>query len=424
MPPTRHVLILGAGVSGLAAARELHDAGIQVTVIEACDRIGGRVCQEDVGGSLVDLGGMWVSGTRGHPAVPILREVGARLVPSPEVRLRSLIDDVVEGRRLRVGEKVRAFRDYLRFIRFYEDQPQADAGSFQDVVDSFLAAFRLSGARMRHALTVITQEIELGYGVRLADLSAGHDAWETSSALPGGEHLPRGTYRPLLSSLREGLDIRMGDAATAVIQDDQRVVVQTVGAEHVGTHAIVTVPLGVLKAGSISFTPELSEVRRNAISELRMGTLEKIVMTFESEWWQQRTFGSIGLASDDPLDIDYILDYSRMANRPMLIGFCVGSALPVEQRPGRMRKALEAAFGRQMPEPVAVRMTDWMQDPYSYGAYLAIPPGVPSTRIADLAAPEAPRLRFAGEHTHQTQSGYVHGAMLSGIREARSILSE
>ena len=315
------------------------------------------------------------------------------------------------------------FRSYLRFNRYLVNREARHSDSVADVIGHFLDSTGLAGPGLRYARMIISQSVELGYGESVAGISASPEAWETGSALPGGEHLPRGTYQPVLSALSQGLDIRTGEAATLVKHSETGVVVRTESKEYRGTHAVITVPLGVLKSGRIVFEPALPPEKQAAIDDLRMGTLEKVVMTFNDLWWSRRIGGSIMIASDDPHSISYIVDYSPLAPHPTLIGLCVGSAVPMKERPARMRRALEEALEESMPEPAAIRLTDWQHDPNSLGSYVVVPPGVPAGRIADLAAPVGEVLRFAGEHTSSRYSGYVHGAMLSGVREARSIIA-
>ena len=94
----------------------------------------------------------------------------------------------------------------------------------------------------------------------------------------------------------------------------------------------------------------------------------------------------------------------------------------VQQRVERMKIALANVFGVPVPEPIDVAMSDWENDPFSLGSYLAVPPGVSAKRIAALASPVGERLGFAGEAMSLHFSGYIHGAMLTGIREAERLL--
>ncbi len=402
------VLIVGAGVAGLTLASVLAAAGVRAVVLEARDRIGGRVWPGRVGSAKVDLGGMWVSGVRGNPVAEVLEQAGVTLRYAPYEGLRTPVLDGEDRIRLcgKLGMALRAGA----FPGFIERGSFADHGA---ALDAFLEG-RSERARRRAQLAV-ESGLELSYGARPAAIST--RAGEVSLAFPGGEWLPPATYQPLLDLLAEGVDVRTGTAVSSITHDAQGVVMQTSTGTFQGSHAVVTVPLGVLRAGSIRFDPPLSASRQAAMDALRMGTLEKTVLTFDRATWPR--VGKDNLVCDGP--VPFLVDLTETTGTPTWMGLTAGYRLPRDERIAATLDALRRAFGA-VPDPVATFATDWEHDPYARGAYLVLPPGVPPDTLDALARPESGRLGFAGEATSRYASGYVHGAFLSGIREAERLL--
>ena len=157
-----------------------------------------------------------------------------------------------------------------------------------------------------------------------------------------------------------------------------------------------------------------------------MGNLEKVVLVFDEAWWNPDGPASVISANEDGA-WPWFADTSQTAKAPVLTAFTGGSFsrsrsdLTDEEVVADALSMAEAAYGREVPLPVATAVTRWATDPYAMGSYLILPPGASPEDVDALAAPVGDRLLFAGEATNWDYAATVHGALLSGLREARRL---
>ena len=214
----------------------------------------------------------------------------------------------------------------------------------------------------------------------------------------GGNLVPAGGFRALLDRLSTGLDVRLGTVVTAVEHGAAGVVVDSDGGTFEGDQVVVTVPLGVLKTGALSFDPPLGADHLEAVERLAMGTLEKIALRFPERFWAE-SIRQITHVSDDRAFPDWV-DFSRHVGSPTLVAFHNPSVtpglaeLPAEQRVGLALDVLRKMFG-PVPDPDEALVTDWTRDPWALGSYSYVPIGRQSTTCV-ASSPE--RLRTTAGH--------------------------
>lgn len=376
------VLVVGAGVAGLAAARALADRGVDVVVLEARDRVGGRVWTERLDGEPIDLGASWIYGTRGNPVFKKAQEWRLPLEETDWDRLWFPGADSDEA--LEAIEEVETL---------YE---RRGSGSVADVIPRAWRNDPLLDWALR-------TEIAGEFGEDPERLSLRH--WRDDEEFRGGErHFARG-YGEFVERLAQGLDLRLGQVARVIRRGRDGVAVETERGRFHAEQAIVTLPLGVLQAGSVVFDPPLSARKHQALSSLRTGALNKLALIFERPFWPR---GTEVLGHHGPYSI-------LMARGRTLVGLVGGDAArrPLPEPVDDLLRALGA------PRPVAVTATRWHDDPFARGSYSVVPVGGSSEAFDALAEPEG-RLHFAGEATSRSYRGTVHGAWLSGERAARA----
>jgi monoamine oxidase len=207
--------------------------------------------------------------------------------------------------------------------------------------------------------------------------------------------------------------------------EKDHVAVETSAGEIQGDTVVVTLPLGVLKAGKVTFTPELPEAHRLAIARLGFGTLNKLFLRFPKVSWpsEPRLFGYVG----DGWWEEWV-NFVPVNGQPVLLGFNAGAvaleseSLSEQQLVASAMRVLRTMFGRSLPDPVQAIATRWGSDPFAGGSYSCYATGSsPQDRIA-LAKPVSRRLIFAGEACSVRHPATVHGALSSG-RSAARILS-
>jgi len=410
-------IVIGAGAAGLRAAVVLRKAGRQVLVLEARDRIGGRIHSVDDReiGSTVELGADFVHGDLGELK-------GSRL-PLEEMDGRHLA--FVDG----------GLRDVTKdFFRVLAQLAKATgAGTAQSwlarsdlpPLGRELARHYIEGFFAAPAAFVGVADIANEQGLRTRRVLGGYDR----------------VLRPLAESLRERSALRLGTVVTEVSWRKAHVEVKArtrTGRELAPFQAeklIVTLPVGVLLArpgqeGGVRFDPPLRR-KREALVWLRMGSVVKAVLRFREPVWASKpvrkadflhapgaAFPTWWRAGKSDLRL-----VTGWAGGPAASKLAKGDPLPaalasLARLLGRSASDLEGLLE-------SACIVDWGRDPYARGAYAYHLAGAPASTNAELAAPEENTIFFAGEATSLTErSGTVDGALESGVRAAREVLAK
>ena len=233
-----------------------------------------------------------------------------------------------------------------------------------------------------------------------------------------------------MDALASGLDIRLDRPVTRVELTGGGVRVSSDrGQAESGSHVVVAVPLGVLRSGLVDFAPPLPPERARVMSRLGFGRYEKVVLRFARPFWREAGWSHLVLFPPDPAEpATWIFDLDAFGLGPVLACHVFHSATGQVSAASPDAAArwvtdrLAAVLGGPCPEPVAVAVTGWADDPYARGAYTHVTPGSANADLDLLGTPLAGRVLFAGEHTQSARVGYADGAMTSGIREAKRLL--
>lgn len=423
--PVERVLVLGAGVSGLTAAHSLRRAGIDVLVLEGRDRIGGRTFTDSVGKARVDLGAAWVHGVVHNPIARILEDRGRGVTEHFWQAPR-----VFDGNGERYGSiEGEAFyseiEDFVRAVPRLSRElgPGATLASGIDLHVKG-ASGSPSNREGLHRLLTAFVEINLAGPADRQRL----EGFFRETAFAGGEHFPIGGYSELVDILAEGADVRLSDPVSTIGWATNGVTARTAsGAEHTCSHCIVTLPVGVLQSGRVTFEPGLPQWKRAALDRLEMGNLEKVVLTFDEPFWRPglRRDALVTLRGDGSNPVFF--DVADDAGAPALVVLYAGTwartvqALdPAEAEARLVSDALATlrSVYDDVPDPVATRTTHWTTDPFALGSYAFLPVGATRDDLDTLADPVDDRLLFAGDATVRAYTSQVPGAFLSGLREA------
>lgn len=412
------VMVIGAGLAGLAAARHLQDAGRQVVVLEARDRLGGRVHTSRLWPDLpMDLGASWIHGLKGNPLTQLARAAGARLVQTSYNA--SLTLDAL-------GRAVEPDRSLIERLLVQALRQAQGRASDQSVLAALTASpqWRTASAAVRLQLHHhLNATLEQEYGGAADELSAWHgdDVQEFS----GADGLFPDGFGQIVGHVGRGLDVRFGARVAALAPG--RVTLGD-GSVIAARQVVVTVPLGVLQSGELRWAEPLDPARAQAIGTLRMGLLNKCWLRFDRVHW--------------PADVDWIewqgprpghwAQWVSLASRlraPVLLGFnAAHGARALESLNDRdtvasAHEALRAMFGMRFPAPVAAQVTRWGSDPLSRGSYSFNAVGSSGTTRQALGGSDWDgALWFAGEATEPAYFGTAHGAWMSGVRVAQNLL--
>jgi polyamine oxidase len=428
----KRVVVIGAGIAGLTAAKALQSAGIDVVVVEAKNRIGGRTHTINIGGGSADLGAAWVHTGPESPLSPILQfgQIGLLDAKVTEMYRKATYLDLPAGS-LADAQLVSEFRDALqRFDRGVAELAGTPGGALltlEEGIDRLMPDVRLMVRRTMGRFFAsfegsTASEINL---VSFAD-------FYVNQALLEQDQFPAGGFRRLVDTLAHGLDIRVSSPVLQIRDTGLGVEVVTQSELLNATHAIVTVPLGVLKAEAIGFTPSLSAGKQHAISTIGFGVFEKVALAYGQQFWPPSASGAFIIADEATGQWLSLLDLGHwQQQRPILVAVTTGAhamdmmSLPPAQRAGKVSEIIRRAFGAGTPDPLSFAVSNWYGDPFTRGSYSNVPLGVDGEAIDDavatLSEPHG-RVLFAGEATSQDALAVVEGAYLSGVREAKRLL--
>ncbi|XP_058725350.1 lysine-specific histone demethylase 1 homolog 3-like [Vicia villosa] len=463
----KRVIIIGAGPAGLTAARHLNRQGFTVTVLEARNRIGGRVFTDHSSLSVpVDLGASIITGVeadvaterRPDPSSLVCAQLGLELsvlnsdcplydtvtgqkVPTDmdealEAEYNSLLDDMVLVV-ARKGEQAMKMSledglEYALKIRrmgLTEGSEETKQNFDEEILDP----------QERRVMDWHFAHLEYGCAALLKEVSLPY--WNQDDVYGGfgGPHcMIKGGYSTVVESLGEGLAIHMNHTVTNVSYgikepgENNKVKVSTLnGNEFFGDAVLITVPLGCLKAETIQFSPSLPEWKCSSIQRLGFGVLNKVVLEFPNVFWDDAVdyFGATAEDRSKRGHCFMFWNVKKTVGAPVLIALVVGKAaidsqsLSSSDHVNHALKVLRKLFGEDsVPDPVGHVVTDWGRDPYSFGAYSYVAVGASGEDYDILGRPVDNCLFFAGEATCKEHPDTVGGAMMSGLREAVRII--
>ena len=413
-------LIIGGGIAGLTAARHLTEAGLHVTLLEARDRVGGRIRTHTTAEFPVELGAEFVHGRpqeilalAAEGAVPIVPVKGhfRRKINSKWANAEHLMEKVDQlFGKLPTREPDESFQYYLDCSGEDEDIKQQALR----YVEGFHAANpSLISARSLRRDSEAEEAIDGDRQYRIAS---------------GYESLVRAVADRIDRKL---CDFVMNTPVHEIAWRQGQVIARTSTAEYVAPQAIITLPLGVLKSNSVVFTPALAE-KQNAMSFLEMGPVIRVSFCFQDKFWERDPdmADMSFLFTDDPEFPTWWT--SNSLPYPILTGWAAGPN--ARKHAGRAKnEILQSAVQSlarimEIPEPeLRKQMTgsfahDWQEDPFSRGAYSYAAVGGMDA-AAKLAESVANTLYFAGEATNSDgYNGTVHGAIATGLRAAKELL--
>ncbi len=403
---TGPVVIVGAGAAGLAAASALRSAGRSFILVEARDRIGGRAFTDRALGAAYpfDAGAEYIHWAERNPWAPIARAAKARFA-GEEGWARKL---VIDGRPATEAEMANRRAGFSGL----------DALLVPKAADISLAEAAGIGGPMA---------VQAAAG--LSRLSLGEDPERVSAMdydrLWSGTDLWVDGYGALVAHHFADLPVRLGCPVHAIDWSGQDVRIETGCGTLTAAAVIVTVPVGVLKAGRVAFTPALPASTQAALDGLRMGAYTKIGLRLDPAKLDPATVGdAVSLAKGGPTIYFEMKPFGRSLTVANLGGdlardLCrAGEAAAVALATER----LVAILGADARDAVvAGRLAGWWTDPYALGSYAIVAPGHAEARDR-LRDPVGGRVFFAGEALAGGGAMTVGGATLDGARAARDVL--
>lgn len=411
------VIVVGAGISGLAAGQTLRKSGANVIFLEAGEYVGGRIRTDMSLGAPFEYGAGWIHGpSEENPIQQLAQDINAPVFLTDDDNLEIFGPDrnpLTDAEYAYVDETYeRLMRKLYMRVRRWDKRSIAEAIADMEpeVLENPLGRWLLSAF------------IEFDIGAGIEDISAANAFADT--AFNGDDVVLLNGYDKILAPLAKGLDIRLNTPVDQISYNENGVMVSDMRADY----AICTAPLGVLKAQTIHFDPPLPAEVQTAIAELGFGSVTKIAMKFKTAFWDEGT-QYFGITTEPKGRWNYWLNYRTFSDENILLGLSFGRYAPVADRmnPSEMTEdaldVLRPVWGGAVGTPEAVLTTHWSEYPNFRGAYSYPQVGGSPDQFEIFAQPLEDRLFFAGEHTIFNYHSTTHGALMSGLRAANAIIA-
>ncbi|OJJ50752.1 hypothetical protein ASPZODRAFT_11607 [Penicilliopsis zonata CBS 506.65] len=466
VPATKRVIVVGAGISGLRAAATLLRHGVEVVVLEARDRIGGRVLtRRDEHGGVRDIGAAWMHETSQNKMVKLITKLGIEYYYDDGAPL-FYTEQGRAGAQFKAKKVADEFADYVAW--YYETNPDAEDRPADEFMREFVENHELISEDERAWAPQAFREVELWLGTSTKMASSKHLSYfitERNLYMKGGyDKIVDWTAKPLLATpgivrlnqfVKEVNWNETGSHPLSVLCTDSTNAPLTV----TGDAIVMTVPLGAYHHNLISFQPPLPEDIQHGISRFSYGALGKVFFEFSEIFWskdndqfiyypsppEESQYGSSTSSHGSSMSTralaDNILAYPTVTINLWIMTsskqLCVQIAEPLTQRIEAMTdekeiyrffeplfKLLRTEPYKALPRLLSVETTRWTQDPLAgYGTYSADKVGdEPDMLIEALENHKTSRLQFAGEHCTLVGNGCVHGAFATGETAAKNLL--
>lgn len=413
----KRIVVVGAGMAGLSAARELKAAGFDVVVIEGRDRIGGRIYTNRSWGTPIDLGASWIHESEGNPLTAIARENAIPTVVDDDSWRYFCAGSTCFDQKYIYSETVKLEKKI--WDRSAKISPDI---SYAEAVEQVVGSDNLSSDQRRF-IDFVLSRVEMAFGADADKFSFLYGS--NMDSLSGSDLLLPEGYDRIVLALAKGLDIRLNTKALGVDWRKSEPSVETDKGSFQADAVILTLPLGVLKARHLRFKPTLPDSKLNVIERMGFGLLDKVILSFPKVFWPKEV-AKFGYLSKQRGEFPELLNWYKFSGQPILVGFTAAAFarslenLSDKEIVSRQMQVLRGMFGSSVPEPSAFLLSRWARDQFALGSYSHIPVGATDADYYYLGQPVGP-LFFAGEATNRRFPGTVHGAFFSGIRVAKEV---
>ena len=414
---SKSVIIVGAGISGLAAAKKLKEKEFNVTVLESQDKIGGRLRTNRSLGVAFDEGASWIHGTTGNPIASLAQQASMTTAFTDDSSFVSYDINGVLRSEVVYSQIESEYYSILETLMNSGNQNQ----SFETVFSN-LYPNKINDRLWKFFLSTY-------FTFDRGDLN------NTSSLLynegeefEGEEIISTNGYDTIPNYLANGLNINLNQRVSKIDYSNSKVKITHNGTISEANYVLVTVPLGVLKANTIQFVPNLPSVKQNAIQKVGMNCVNKFLLTWDTAFWDDVQYISYTPETRDKFN--YFVNVKKIhptVNALMTFAYAnyarQTETMTDAQVVDEIMIHLRDIYGNSIPNPTNMVRTKWQTNENSLGAYSYTAIGTKMQHFDDLAEELNDKLFFGGEHTEADYFSTAHGAYLSGIREANKIIN-
>jgi len=438
------IIVIGAGIAGLAAASKLSLSGYNVTVLEARDRIGGRIHTVDFNGFKMDAGASWIHGTDGNPLYSFSQENKISTVATfedPSYLYDFDSSEITDSD----WSKVKKNLDFL-----FDESLKNPNISLKELTIQTEAKLNLSEKERRLFYGAVRTEVEIPYAEDSNDLAS--NILNSDDSFPGDNVLfPEGMSQTI-DKLASGLNIKKNSFVTDIQYYSNKVEVFVTdysliekkrschachgnkdatklisGKSYKADKVVVALPLGMLKNEIVTFHPELPSFKKDSINNTAIGTMNKVFLYFEKSFWP-KDGNFIEYFKDNSSEMMVYESYSPIGNNNVLIVFLAGKQarkienMNIDETRDMVISDLRKIYGSSIPNPTNIYKTGWHTDPFALGSYPHIPPGSKLSDCDKIGNSIDNKIFFAGDSTISNYLATAHGAYISGIKAANEII--
>ena len=438
------VIVVGAGLAGLIAARKLVERGLTVRVLEARDEVGGRTKTVQVNGHTFDVGGQWTG--PGQPRMSaLIEELGLHTTPTHS-----------RGKRvLNLGDSRSTYRGTIPILnpwtlivaqlsiwkidRLCKKVPKDDPWRCPNAQEwDQLTALEWAQKNVRNTqvIAMVNAAVRVIFGSDMAELSFLHFLFYLHSG--GGltklieshdgqqDRWIVGGAQQLCTRMAEQLEsVHCSEPVQTIRQCNNQVEVITSSKRYVAQRVIITVPIPLISR--IRFEPALPLSRQMLNEQCQMGATTKILALYDSLFWRDRGFSGESVCTEGPVTVTF--DDTTPTGQPCLLTFVTGplgrewSTLPAEERREVVLNCLAQTFGEEARHPTHYYENDWDLEAHIEGAPIATFPNGVLSKLGSVLRQPMGHIHWAGTETALDSTGFMEGALESGERAAEEVLA-
>lgn len=433
------IIVIGAGTAGLTAARQLQKMGKSVFVLEARDRLGGRIFSQKIGSEVYDLGASWIHGIEKNPIWSIVQESkiqtaifnynesvyyhanGELFNPTEKLIFEKSLDYLFN--KFKTIEQPKRFHHALAALEMLLNEVEFHSFINNQFHIDENAVIKLQ--KMLHDFFNVIAEDPCASD--LEHLSA--EFWKNEGFYLGDEVVfPQG-YVQVIESISKDIQVLTNKVVQSIDYSKDTVIVSTVDGEcFSASQVLITVPLGVLKKNHIQFLPDLSQQKKQVIQSLGFGTFNKLFVSFDQYFWKSAEYCQINnvYIHNQHRWLNF-LDMSEIYQKPTLLFLFGGTSaiwlenVTCDEIWQEVQTSLKLIFG-EIPQPTQMFKTEWGKDQFAEGSFSYHAVEHTADKVEILKKPIKNKIFFAGEHLAQFGAGTVHGAYESGLDVVKLML--
>jgi monoamine oxidase len=418
---TFDAIVIGAGISGLEAATVLQQNNMNVMILEARNRIGGRIETTTMSGVYTDLGATWFHDIDNNVLANLANQYSVPLINTPVASTGFGVYD--NGTPENISNLIYTSYPFLNLALL--GRTFASCGSFADAINCFVNVFAPGNMYLAYAQNIL---LSSWFGTNTTDVSSivgpsylnlGHDA------------IPSIGYTNFLDTIFDlnSLNTQLNSVVNIINYTNDQVIINTTnGNAYSAKYVVITVPIGVLQSNAIQFIPSLPSAQQTAIQNLGYGVMDKIYLLFPSVFWDPTTTFFLPYTANPDINYYMIYNYAQFLNQPILMTFTIGEFAKAQESltdteiVNNIMTQIRLIYP-SAPNPLQYQITRWGQDPFSLGTYSY--PSINTTfeDIVNLTLPVQNKLFFAGEAINQIKDGTADAAYTSGLNAANAILN-